>query len=251
MSIAIISDIHGNLEAFRAVLSDIRQRGISRIWCLGDVVGYGPRPAECLELAQKHCEVILLGNHEDAVLNEPIGFYALARSAIEWTRKRLFSTWYAPWRVFRYKKMLDSFPRRWSVDSCLLVHGSPRNPTTEYIFPREFVLLPPLLLEELFLFQDAICFAGHTHVPAVFSASGRLYSTGEDGQEFSLGDERLIINVGSVGQPRDHDPRSCYVEYRRDTIVYHRVSYAVEVTQQQIMKAGLNAKLAERLAYGM
>ncbi len=251
MTHAIISDIHGNWEALQGVFEDIDRRGIASVLCLGDVVGYGPDPDKCIDLVRARCAVYLMGNHEEALLKAPIGFYSLAREAIAWTRKELFGPWWKPWRALKYRRILASLPRLAHLPDCLLVHGSPRDPTSEYLLPRDFLLTDAEVIQELFSFDERVCFTGHTHMPCVFTAGRNVYPAGEDGMEVPLEGEKLIINVGSVGQPRDRDPRACYVEFREDRVIYHRIPYDLAVTQQKIAANGLDSRLAERLGYGV
>ena len=251
MTHAIVSDIHGNWEALQRVFEDIDRRGIASVLCLGDVVGYGPDPDKCIDLVRARCAVYLMGNHEEALLKAPIGFYSLAREAIAWTRKKLFGPWWKPWRALRYRRILASLPRFAHLPECLLVHGSPRDPTSEYLLPRDFLLTDAEVIRELFSFQERVCFTGHTHMPCVFTAGRSVYPAGEDGMEVPIEGEKLIVNVGSVGQPRDRDPRACYVEFREDRVIYHRIPYDLAVTQQKIAANGLDARLAERLGYGV
>jgi diadenosine tetraphosphatase ApaH/serine/threonine PP2A family protein phosphatase len=240
-----------NLEALTAVLADIDGRGIDRILCLGDVVGYGPDPDRCLDLVRERCRIVLMGNHEEALLRPPVGFNPLAREAIGWTRQRLLSRWPHPLRMLRYRRFLGSLPRMAHVEEGLLVHGSPRDPTSEYLLPREFLFVTDDVIEELFAFEERLCFNGHTHMPCVFTPDKLVSPAGRDGQEIGLEDEKLIVNVGAVGQPRDRDPRSCYVEFTGDRVIYHRVSYDIEETQAKILDRGLDGRLAERLPYGL
>jgi len=253
VTIAIISDIHGNWEALSAAAQDIEKRGIERIYCLGDVVGYGPDPELCLDWVRERCEIVLMGNHEEALLSPPVGFHSLARQAIIWTRKRLLDLWPHPFRARSYRRFLRSLPRKASGEGCLLVHGSPRDPTSEYMLPREFPFATDEMLEEFFAFEEPICFTGHTHMPCVFKKNRFVYPAGEDGQEVKLEEgEKLIVNVGSVGQPRDRDPRACYVEFEPGSgLTYHRLNYDLETTQAKILHRGLDGRLAERLSYGL
>jgi diadenosine tetraphosphatase ApaH/serine/threonine PP2A family protein phosphatase len=249
--VAVLSDIHGNWEALSTVFDDIDRRGIESVYCLGDSVGYGPDPERCLDWVRDRCSLVLLGNHEEALLSPPIGFHSLAREAIGWTRQRLLSPWPNPFRMMRYRRFLQSLPRQARAERCFLVHGSPRDPTAEYLLAREFLLISDEIVQEFFSFEEPVCFAGHTHMPCVFSANRLVYPAGEDGQEVPIEGDKLIVNVGSVGQPRDRDPRACYVEFTGDLVVYHRLSYDIDKTQAKILDRGLDGRLAERLAYGL
>ena len=251
MKIAIISDIHGNWEALQAVLNDIRTRGIDTIYCLGDIVGYGPDPELCLEAVRKNCSIIIKGNHEEALLRSPVGFHTIAKNAIQWTKARILNPWRHPFRYLRYWTFLKSLPEKAEGENCFLVHGSPRNPTEEYLLDRLLLLAEEEALAELFDFPSSVCFCGHTHVPCVFSETRLLSPAGADGQTVPLEDQKLIINVGSVGQPRDRDPRACYVEYSAGSVTFHRVNYDIEATRAKIRSRGLDDSLAERLAFGL
>ncbi|HNR98758.1 MAG TPA: metallophosphoesterase family protein [Planctomycetota bacterium] len=251
MTDAIISDVHANWEALSKVFEDIDRRGIQSVLCLGDVVGYGPDPDLCLDLVRRRCSVYLMGNHEEALIGSPVGFYPLAREALALTRRRLFRPWWKPWRALGYRRLLSSLPRLAHRPQCLLVHGSPRDPTSEYLFPRDFLLADAEVVAELFAFEQPVCFTGHTHIPCVFTAGRNVHSAGEDGMEVRIADDKFIINVGSVGQPRDRDPRACYVEFTGDRVIYHRIPYDVAATQRKIIAGGFDQRLAERLGYGV
>ena len=205
---ALISDIHGNLEALEVVLDDIKSRGISEIFCLGDVIGYGPNPRECIDRVMEHCTMTLLGNHDQGAMFDPDGFNIGAERAIFWTREQLEN---ASDRVNNEKRwdFLGLLPRQHRHDSFLFVHGSPRNPLSEYIFPED--IYNHRKMERLFQLVEKYCFQGHTHVPGVFTEGYQFFSPEEIDHEYTLGDGKVMINVGSVGQPRDGDPRSCYV----------------------------------------
>ncbi len=251
MRVAVISDIHGNWEALSSVLQDIDRRGIETIYCLGDIVGYGPDPELCIAAVRRRCTIVLKGNHEDAILRAPIGFHSLARNAIQWTKSRLLNPWRHPIRSLRNLSFLRSLPARAAGENCCLVHGSPRDPTDEYLLDRLLLAAGEETISELFEFPEPICFCGHTHVPCVFSRNRLLCPAGTDGQVVELEDQKLIVNVGSVGQPRDRDPRACYVEFTGEKVIFHRVPYDIETTQAKILHRGLDGRLAERLAYGL
>jgi predicted phosphodiesterase len=228
--IAIISDIHGNLEALQAVLAHIASQGIKTIYCLGDVVGYGPNPRECVE----HCygmQLCLLGNHDNGALFDPDGFSSGAEKAIFWTRRQLEdqsrSGMQERWAF------LARLPRTHRDGDLMFVHGSPRSPLNEYVFPED--IYNQRKIERIFSFIQKYCFQGHTHVPGVFTENCRFYSPSEIGDTYELGDQKLMINVGSVGQPRDGDSRSCYVSLNGTTVRFHRVQYDAEATCRKIL----------------
>jgi predicted phosphodiesterase len=243
---AIISDIHGNLEAFQAVLADIADQNVSTIYCLGDIVGYGPNPRECLDLCFDF-QVCLLGNHDNGALFDPGGFSSGAERAIFWTRRVLEDV--SDPAAQRRWMFLAKLPRTHRDNGMLYVHGSPRNPLSEYVFPEDANNVNKM--SRIFGFIDRVCFHGHTHVPGVFTQSGRFFSPRELNYELDLTEERVLINVGSVGQPRDNDPRSCYVIAEPDRITFRRVTYPWDVTREKILSIqDLDNFLGDRLLEG-
>jgi len=231
--LAIISDIHSNLEALTSVLDHIRERQAHSIVCLGDVVGYGANPLECLRLIRDNADFCVLGNHDAAVLHENYerAFNPTASKAIEWTLPRLDE---------EAKLWLRSLPYRISRDDMLFVHSSPHAPEQwEYIFSG----LDARRQGEFF--SERLCFIGHSHTPFVFpihAARSEYDST-----------NRFIINVGSVGQPRDGDWRSSYgiLDTVAGTYENCRVEYDVDLCMRKIRDAGLPQRLADRLRTGM
>lgn len=203
---AIISDIHGNLEALDAVLADIKQQGIQEIYCLGDIVGYGPNPRECIDRVTS-CKLCLLGNHDQGALFDPEGFNPGAERAIFWTRTQLEKG--DPKGNERRWEFLGELPRMHREGKFLFVHGSARNPLNEYVFPED--IYNQRKMERIFSLVDQYCFQGHTHVPGVFTASLKFLAPEDIGFTYNLGEEKLLINVGSVGQPRNGDWRASYV----------------------------------------
>ena len=237
--IAVISDIHSNLEALTAVLDDISARQIRQIICLGDVVGYGPQPAECLDLVLERCRITLMGNHDFAVMYEPNNFNFGAEGACYWTRKTLEAETDKAARRRRWE-FLGSLPVKsvLPADECpvgrtVLVHGSPRRPVNEYIFPDD-VYNAPNKIQGLFVRFENICLIGHAHVPGVFLPTPDFYSPDELGGVYELDDHKAMINVGSVGQPRDHDTRACYVVLEERMVRFVRVAYDVEATISKV-----------------
>jgi diadenosine tetraphosphatase ApaH/serine/threonine PP2A family protein phosphatase len=206
---AIVSDIHGNLEAFTVVLDEIERRGITEVICLGDVVGYGPNPMECLDLVSAKCKVSLMGNHDFAVFYEPFNFNSGAEQACFWTRRQFEQDPETKRRADRWK-FLGNLPVRIKSNDYIAVHASPRRPINEYIFPDD-IYTNPTKFVSIFERVEKLCFVGHTHVPGVFLEGPDFYSPDELDYRFELTDEKAIINVGSVGQPRDRDPRSSFV----------------------------------------
>lgn len=267
MRYAIISDIHANLAAFQAVLEELRD--VDRIWCLGDMVGYGPNPNECIELLRRLPHIAVAGNHDWAVIGElPLtDFNDDARWACEWTRQQLTPDNLA---------YLAELPTTIVQGNFTLVHGSPREPVWEYL------LYPRTAQQNFAHFQTDYCLVGHTHVPTVFQGplllagrvdgavtrpfhkmltaldQGRTVGTElpealiRPNEPLHLGTRRLIINPGSVGQPRDGNPQASYAIYdtEQGTIEYHRVPYPVEETQAQMEAIGLSQRLIARLSLG-
>ncbi len=243
MRYAIIADIHSNLAAFTAVLDDIEHRGgAEEVWCLGDVVGYGPEPHQCLELLRQRNHVCVAGNHDRAAIGklDTAYFNPDAATACHWTAQQL-----SPEEV-QYLESLSPVIERGDFT---LVHGSPREPVWEYL------LSTSNARENFAYFQSKFCLIGHSHVPLVF----RYTDTGACSfSQFStniglvLGKSRLIINPGGVGQPRDGDPRASYAIYDSETgvIKLYRVAYDISATQNKMAEHGLPMRLAARLSYG-
>jgi len=227
---AIISDIHGNFVALQAVLADIQLQGIESIVCLGDIVGYGPEPCACLDRAMEF-EFSILGNHDNSALFDPEGFNTAAEQAIFWTRRQL-ECGETPEASLRRLEYIASMPRTRLEGNILFVHGSPRGPTNEYVFPED--TYNRRKMEKLFSLVPWLCFQGHTHVPGIFTSDMRFLRPDEIGDHFTLTSDKLMINVGSVGQPRDNDPRSCYVILDGQTVRFRRVEYDIEATVRQI-----------------
>ena len=231
--LGIISDIHGNLEALEAVVRQGKAEGVESWNCLGDVVGYGANPNECVELVADLCDVVLLGNHDEAALDDrsPFGFNPWARAAVLWTHNALTAESIA---------FLSDLPFRHETDRATYVHSTPLEPQFW-----DYILTERDAREHAPGFTTPLCFIGHVHRPATFRVPPV-----EHGDE-----DRWIINVGSVGQPRDHDSRACLVVW--DQSVHEgngtrlvRVPYDVEKAQRKIRDAGLPRPLAERLAVG-
>lgn len=246
---ALISDIHANLEALTAVLADIASQGVTEIYCLGDIVGYGPNPCECLDLVINRCKETILGNHDQATLFDPEGFNPVAQRAIYWTRDQLESGPGTPAQRNRRWDFLGELRRMLSEGDFLFVHGSPREPTNEYVFPED--IYNQRKIDALFSRIGKYCFQGHTHLPGVFTTDYRFISPEECGYRYQFLGDKLMINVGSVGQPRDGDPRACYVILDDAGIVYRRVEYGPEATRQKIYATQpLDNMLGDRLLTG-
>ena len=231
MKRAFISDIHSNLEALRAVLADIRAQGVGDVYCLGDIVGYGPNPRECIDEVMK-CKVCLLGNHDQGALFDPEGFNTGAERAIFWTRSQLENCGAAGNEAHRRWDFLGELPRNQQEGPFLFVHGSARNPLNEYVFPED--IYNRRKMEKIFALVERHAFQGHTHVPGVFTEDFRFLSPDEIDYQYRLTGAKTMINVGSVGQPRDGDHRSCYVIQEDDLVRFRRVEYPFEETIKKI-----------------
>jgi len=240
MTTVLLSDIHANLEALEAVLAEIDARRPSRILCLGDVVGYGASPNECLDLIRGRSEVVLLGNHDAAASGGPEAarFNIYARAAAEWTAKVL---------TRENREFLQKLPLTSAQTGFFCVHASPATPRDwEYLLDR-FDAEP-----QFAYFTEPICFIGHTHQPAIFMADPSGTKSLPVGTVRLDSARRYIVNVGSVGQPRDRDPRACFVVLKEGSgeLEYVRVPYDVAGAQAKIRAAHLPDVLAARLATG-
>lgn len=239
MRYLIISDVHSNLAAFETVLTDAGS--VDRIWCLGDMVGYGPDPNQCIDLLRSLPHLYVLGNHDCGCIDriDVSEFNPEAQRICEWTADKLTPS---------SRAFLQAQPEKLLEGDFTIVHGSPRDPVWEYI------IYSLNAVENFEHFDTPYCLVGHTHVPCIFQYR-------DDGCEvmvptpdsiYELGDERLIINPGSVGQPRDGDERASYILYDSDqgTLTYRRVPYPVYVTQQRMRSAGLPERQIGRLSLG-
>jgi len=211
---AVISDIHGNWEALQTALEDIERRSIKEVYCLGDIVGYGASPKECLDAVIQRCEFSLCGNHDQAVFYEPTNFNVGAERAAYWTRQVLEDESSKAKRNKRWE-VLGRLPIRKELKGLLLVHASPRRPVNEYLFPEDVYTNPAKILDNFKRLDEKnmACLVGHTHVPGVFLDDPCFDPPDElpDMGIYSItSDEKAIINVGSIGQPRDRDPRLAY-----------------------------------------
>jgi diadenosine tetraphosphatase ApaH/serine/threonine PP2A family protein phosphatase len=240
---AILSDIHSNLEALQAVLEDVEQHSVDRIICLGDVVGYGPSPAECVRIIMERCEFTLLGNHEFAVLHGPEGFNPIAETALTWTREQLRDR-----ELLRFIQGLKSARLE---DDRLYVHGSVRDPLLDYVREAESYLSFRRMVDEIretFTIFN-LCFTGHNHRAFLGTDEGFIFPHA-GAHRFHVKGSKLYVCVGSVGQPRDEDWRACYTLFDGETVEYRRIPYDVEKTARRIREVGLHEFLAERLFVG-
>ncbi len=247
MKRALISDVHSNLEALTAVLQDIREQAVDEVYCLGDIVGYGPNPRECVDLVRQ-LTLSVLGNHDQAAIFDPEGFNPVALQAIYWTRIQL-DLGAGPNAVNDRWDFLGELPRSYNDGPRLFVHGSAREPTNEYVFPED--IYDSRKMDNLFGRIEQYCFQGHTHIPGVFTDTREFFSPDECDYHFRLNGQKLMVNVGSVGQPRDNDPRACYAILTDDAIIYRRIEYPFEQTIEKIRaEPQLDNMLGERLRSG-
>jgi diadenosine tetraphosphatase ApaH/serine/threonine PP2A family protein phosphatase len=253
--IAIISDIHANHDALLAVLAKIEELAPDEVLCLGDVVGYGPEPVRCLDLVRERCELTLCGNHDFALIYGANDFSPMASACLDLHRSEIMPRFGAEPgnEALRERwEFLKSLPYRHVREDWLMVHAAPRNPVIEYIRKVDVVLGMSEKISENFKLVDWLAFIGHTHQPGVITRKMKFYTPEElDDVYAPQVHEKAIINVGSVGQPRDGDPRACFVTVEEDgTVHYHRVAYDVEKTARKLELAGMNPALAERLRRG-
>ena len=244
MRYAIIADIHANLAAFTAVLDDIDRRGgVAEVWCLGDMVGYGPDPDECIGLLRKPGHICIVGDNDWAVAGK-LNLSALdpdTAAACRWTIEQL-----SP----EDKAYLGNLPQLIELGDFTLVHGSPREPIWEYL------LSVSNARENFDFFQTRYCLVGHSHVPLLFKqgeTGSCSFSQPSTDIGLALGEGRLIFNPGGVGQPRDGDPRASYAIYESEARIVrlYRVPYDIEATQARMLEHKLPIRLIDRLSYGM
>ncbi len=248
--VAVISDIHGNLDALEVVLADIERRNLPHLVCLGDIIGYGPDPLQCLDLVIARCEWTLMGNHDFAVLYEPTAFNASAESAAFWTRQQLEDEPDAAKRRKRWE-FLGALSIRKDFGEAMCVHASPRRPINEYIFPDD-VITAPTKMTQIFERIEKRCFVGHTHVAGVFTDEPDFYPPADLNNQYKFSEkEKCVINPGSVGQPRDRDPRAAYGIVRGDHVEFIRLEYNIQAVIDKVEAVEeLNDFLGQRLLEG-
>jgi predicted phosphodiesterase len=240
MRIAVLSDIHGNLPALEAVLAALRP--YDAIWQLGDVVGYGPQPNEVVALLESEHALGVRGNHDSAAVGEleTDAFNDDARAAIEWTMGALTDT---------TREWLAGLDRRRELDGFTLVHGSPRDPTWEYVYAVS------IARANMSRFPTSHCLVGHTHVPLVYRQSGNKVEpwVPGNGSRLELDARRALINPGSVGQPRDGDRRASamLLDTEQMSAEWRRVEYPIDAVQKMMQTAGLPKRLVARLSFGL
>ncbi len=249
---ALISDIHGNLEALEAVLAHIEQQGIDEIFCLGDVVGYGPDPEACVDLVRDKCAWCLSGHHDYAVLTEASNFTPVAQQSIDCIRERMKPRYFAMTKKADRWQFLENLLLRKQEDDVLFVHGSPRDERNEYLTRHDVDWGPSPKMEDVFEQIPRLCFVGHTHFPGVITSDFEWIAPPHVDFQFDVSDYRqYLINVSSVGQPRDHDPRTCYATFDGKVVAWHRLEYDVKTTMRKIIElACVDRICADRLAMG-
>lgn len=244
---ALISDLHSNLPALTAVFDRIDGLGIEEVNCLGDLVGYCAEPEPCVRMVMNRCKWTLMGNHDWGLFHGADEFNPLAGEALAYTRKLLKPGWFT-----RRKRVvwdfLKNLPDRKEDHGYLFYHGSPRNPIMEYVL-RSDEHFDPDKLQDIFSRIDRPAFVGHTHYPGITRSDFHFTPATEDVHTFDL-DGPCVVNVGSVGQPRDGDRRACFAVVRDEQVEIHRVEYDYSRTQEKIRSAGLHPALADRLGRG-
>ena len=239
MRLAVLSDIHANLAALEAVRDAMPE--VDEVWVLGDIVGYGPQPNEVIAALQEMGARSVMGNHDGAAIGQVDAgwFNPDAARAIGWTSEVIDDN---------ARAYLATLPEVRRDGDLTAVHGSPRDPTWEYITG------PDVAGANLAAFDTRICLHGHTHVPIVFRADDDRVEmvAATPGSPVTIREGRLLLNPGSVGQPRDGDPASSFVALDTDagTAMFHRVSYDIDLTQRLMRDVDLPARLVERLRYG-
>jgi predicted phosphodiesterase len=240
MKTAIISDVHANLEALTSCLRSIEKNQADEIVCLGDLVGYGANPRECTNKARRACKQIIAGNHDHAAagVSDTSYFNEYARRAVLWTTEQVSDA-----EIEFFKEL----PLTYSTQQYTLVHGSPKRPE-EW----DYVLTLEQAKRQFKSFNTPLCFFGHSHIPGAFEYDGTTVCAVDCHVLRLVAGRQYLYNVGSVGQPRDSDPRSAYAIYddSAQTVSLIRVSYDVEKAQKKIRDAGLPAMLADRLSVG-
>ncbi len=252
---AILSDIHGNLSALEACLAVCEREGVEDLWSLGDVIGYGPDPIAVTEIVRERFIHSLMGNHEEALVTGKHRFNPYAAQAIDWTRQqlggklsRIFSgrtadhlTWYGDRKPFELEH------------KALMVHGSIYDPVHDYVDEPENPVEAEQMIETLerdFSGFD-LCFAGHNHTPFLCTKIGTLFPHDQHNRFVLPPGHKAYLCVGSVGQPRDYDPRASFAIYDGEAVTFHRLEYDLRRTQERILAAGLDPFLAERLEKGI
>lgn len=247
---AIVSDVHSNMEALQAVLDDIHENECEEIVCLGDLIGYGPNPRQVLRIATDLFEFTLMGNHEEGILYQPVGFNWKAEASAWWTKDQLKSTRYPGDDNKRYWEYLEQMPRFATHGDVLYVHASPLDPTREYVMPE--ACYNPDFMRQIFAKIKRVAFGGHTHLPGIFFPDKPFLDQRQVEGPYPIVKGKFFVNVGSVGQPRDGDTRACYVICDGKTVLFRRVSYNYRKTARKIKRIKrLPNALGARLSLGL
>jgi diadenosine tetraphosphatase ApaH/serine/threonine PP2A family protein phosphatase len=247
---AIVSDVHSNIEAMDAVLDDIHENECEEIVCLGDLLGYGPSPRQVLKIAMDLFEFTLLGNHEEGILYQPVGFNWKAEASAWWTKDQLKSPHYPAHENRKYWNYLEQMPRFATHGDVLYVHASPIDPTREYVMPE--ACYNPEFMTAIFKKIKRVAFGGHTHLPGIFFENRPFLQQNRIEGPYPVVKGKFFVNVGSVGQPRDGDTRSCYVIFDGKTVLFRRVEYNYRKTARKIRRIKrLPNALGMRLALGL
>jgi diadenosine tetraphosphatase ApaH/serine/threonine PP2A family protein phosphatase len=243
MRVAVISDIHANLHALDSVLAEIDSEEVGAVWCLGDLVGYGPRPNECCDGVRERADLCLVGNHDLLALNKSVvesDFNPDAAAAGHWTRTV---------REEGSRRFLDGLEPQARTEGTELFHASPRDPVWEYVLSGEAAFTA------LALTSAPLVLVGHSHVPLAIVLAGDTLAGGlaPAETEVDLSEGRWLVNPGSVGQPRDADPRAAWLllDLEARQASFRRVAYPIERTQEEMRERGLPEPLASRLASGV
>jgi len=256
VAIALVSDLHANIEALEAVMRDIDAQGVKTIYCLGDIVDYGPNPVEVLDIAISQFELNILGNHEEALMMVAEDFNERAMRSVQWTRETINHSSIPRDKRHEYWNFLDRMGQTKfaTKGNLLLLHGSPRQPTRDYVFPKD--IRNREKMDGIFAQlrgEQRFCFCGHSHIPGIYTDKLQYAhpSRIKDGVVNLDRFERLLINIGSVGQPRDNDTRASYVILDGTEVRFRRVEYDFQKTSDKLRKIDkLPTFLAERLLVG-
>lgn len=251
---ALISDIHSNVEALKAVFADIAARNIPVVYCLGDVIGYGPEPDVTSDMVRDRCKDTIRGNHDDALFNDaPQRFNPLARDALRFTRDKLKPGLLSGRHATQRWEWLKGLKRYFRDGDFLFVHGSPNDPINEYVYQEDVFFNADTKLRRIFDATERVTFCGHTHLPVVIGSDLKTFVPKGEVLEYRLKPGlKYIVNIGSVGQPRDRDSRACYVEIEGDLVRFIRVPYDIKAVQAKIRAIPLlNELLAQRLEEGI
>ena len=248
--VALISDLHSNFEAVSAVFREIESRGIDEVYCLGDIVGYGPEPGPVIDMVRNRCSLTLRGNHDDALFTGADDFNPIARQALETNREMIRPGFLKPAARKAWWSFLQGLPETERRGEFLFLHGSPRDPIREYVMKTD-VVFAPRKMEELFDLIPQYAFGGHTHQPGVFIEGVGHRTPEELGGHYELSREKAFVNIGSVGQPRDGNALSCFAILHPDHLEWVRVAYDILLVQEKIRRnRAIDDLCAERLALG-